>query len=286
MLIQFGKYIKSKPYSGPNTSDVADTFTLMKHYMRTFQAVVTGGYTTFGVFEIYNDSILSDLINMTCSLILAIDLDELDGFPKVYSLVFATIGPIAANHCNLLVRFETATYGKVLQLLARGLQSDIKSIITVACASFDKIFSRHIKNLMLASNSRPNPLANELEPMALHLENHRHILNSVLIQFINIILTVDNIHWTVAKPLLSLIIISTNEFNKIQQLLISSQAHDPAKAQMMQLAFAHLMEEIQPNIEEANKERFTSQVGAFRTTVTAFIDLSAFYKTIIQFTNE
>lgn len=53
-------------------------FMLMKHYMRTFQTLVTGGYTTFGVFEIYNDSILSDLINMTCSLILAIDLDELD----------------------------------------------------------------------------------------------------------------------------------------------------------------------------------------------------------------
>jgi len=284
ILCNFGTYIQARCAS-PNTQ-ITDLFRLLKYYMKTFIALISGGYTNFGVFEMYNDPVLSDLIQMTLKILLAIDLDQLEKFPKLFSLVYQTIGPVASNHQSMLVKLDSTLYGQFLGLLLRGLQTDIKSIITIACAALDKLFSRHIRNLVFATNQRSNPNNQEVQPMSIHLERNQNILNFMMIQFINIILTIDNIHWTIAKPLLCLIIICQNDFKNIQQLLVASQAHDAQKSQQLQQAFALLMEEILPTLDESNREKFTGHVGVFKNSVTNFIDLGALYKTIVQFTKE
>lgn len=86
----------------------------------------------------------------------------------------------------------------------------------------------------------------------------------------------------------------------------SQRRQDPAKAQHLQdlfrlvtlflarlfvykllmLYFSDLTRNVQPTVEGPNREKFTSALSSFRVDVKTFLDLNAFYKALVHFTNE
>eukprot|EP01127_Copromyxa_protea_P017596 TRINITY_DN5388_c0_g1_i1.p1 TRINITY_DN5388_c0_g1~~TRINITY_DN5388_c0_g1_i1.p1 ORF type:complete len:1092 (-),score=154.28 TRINITY_DN5388_c0_g1_i1:102-3377(-) len=284
LLMYFGRYIMDKQGKGEDELD--DLYKSLKLYLQCFCTIMSGGYTNFGVFDMYNDSTLNDLLNITCVLIFNLDLEQLDMYPKVHEAVYQALNLITTNHSAYLIQLEPQQFGQVLRILLRGLQAEAKNSLTLPCAAIDALFSRHIKNLVLASQNRRSVRIKELEPMAKHTASNQSLINALTIQLFNILLTMDQMHYTVSKPLLSLILMSQSDFSLIRNLMVKSQAHDESKANQLNQLFDVLMQDIQTNIESENRDKFTSNCSTFRAAVTAFIDLSALYKAIIAFNQE
>jgi len=148
--------------------------------------------------------------------------------------------------------------------------------------------------MILAQQNRINPRTTitpkQLESMGQHINNHQQLLSSIIIQLLNLIITTDGVHWFAAKPLLALIFISRKEFTFIQQLIINSQMTtsqpDDQRGNAIVKAFNGLMSDIQVNVESDNREKFTTNVTAFRSDMKQYLDLNSFYKAVIQFTKE
>jgi len=79
-LIQFASFILSPRHS----DDVNDKFKSFKLFFRCLHRALTGGYTNFGVFEMYNDQILNDLLKVSCTLLLSLDSTQLEVHQKVF----------------------------------------------------------------------------------------------------------------------------------------------------------------------------------------------------------
>lgn len=97
-LMYFGRYIADKQGKGENEID--DLYKSLKLYLRCFATIMSGGYTNFGVFEMYNDSTLKDLLNITCALIFGLDLDQLEVTTITVSTAMAATRPTYDDYYN------------------------------------------------------------------------------------------------------------------------------------------------------------------------------------------
>uniref|UniRef100_A0A6B2KX45 Exportin-7/Ran-binding protein 17 TPR repeats domain-containing protein n=1 Tax=Arcella intermedia TaxID=1963864 RepID=A0A6B2KX45_9EUKA len=296
LLIQFAAFLNSSQHS----PEEDDKYKSIKLFLRCLDHSLTGGYTNFGVFEMYNDTILNDLLKLSCNLLFGLDSFYLEKYPKVFTLVFSVSETLTRDHCEFLISMDSNLFGKLLSLLLMGLQSKIKTVINSCCNSLDRLFSLHVGNaISFQQQTQATPpgspivkffaktqLHSQVERMTTHIANHQTLLHSILIQLINICITTEGIHWFAGKPLLALIILSQPEFTNIINVIVRSQSHDEAKAKKVSEICSHLMEGISPNLLNDNREKFTTNLTVFRNELKAIIDLNAFYKAVVGFTNE
>lgn len=216
-------------------------------------------------------------------------MSQLEVHSKVFTLVFNVLETIATNHTTFLVALDQNAFHQLLLLCQRGLNCTLKPIISDSCVMLDKLFSLHVNNVLMAQQNRINPRGSapqQLEWMTAHINKDQPLINSIIIQLINLIITTDGVHWFASKPLLPLIFISQKEFSFIQQLIVSSQAQDEQRASKVVQHFNGLMSDIKMNLESENREKFNSNATAFRAEVKQLLDLNTFYKAIIQYTKE
>jgi len=274
--------------SGDHPPESEKKIQSFKLFLRCLLKSLTGGYTNFGVFDMYNDPILTDLLKTSCTVIFSLDLTLLEMYPKVFHLVYSVLDTLANNHTLFLLSLDSPLFGQLLRILLRGIQSPVKDIISESCATLDKLFTLHVSNLLLAQKSRLNQRtysSQRIELMSNHITKFQNILNAILIQLLNLILTLDSVHWFVSKPMLAIIFVCQKDWAFIQQLVVSSQVGDEAKKKVTE-SFNQLMGEIKMNLENENREKFTTNVTAFRVDMKNVIDLNAFYKVIVQYTSE
>jgi hypothetical protein len=70
---------------------------------------------------------------------------------------------------------------KLLQMLQKGLCSHNRSILQLCSETIEKIFTRHINNIILLEQNRNSPYMNEVEPMRHHIANNTQMLSGLLL---------------------------------------------------------------------------------------------------------
>jgi exportin-7 len=75
--------------------------------------------------------------------------------------------------------------------------------------------------------------------------------------------------WALSRPILSLTLCSEEALNTYKQNLLATQSIE--NQSQVEEAFSALFAEIQPNLEAANRDRFTQKLGQFRNTVRTFL---------------
>eukprot|EP01125_Pyxidicula_operculata_P011681 TRINITY_DN3825_c0_g1_i1.p1 TRINITY_DN3825_c0_g1~~TRINITY_DN3825_c0_g1_i1.p1 ORF type:complete len:142 (+),score=51.38 TRINITY_DN3825_c0_g1_i1:81-506(+) len=141
----------------------------------------------------------------------------------------------------------------------------------------------------MAQQQRINLHSNKpqvLEIMSKHIAENLKLIQNILSQFINLSITVDGIQWSIAKPLLSLIIICQNEFKMVSQVIVSSQQGDEAKMKKVADAFTTLMSDIGMNLDSDNRDKFSTNVATFKGEMKTSLDMNTFYKAILQFSKD
>jgi exportin-7 len=78
-------------------------------------------------------------------------------------------------------------------------------------------------------------------------------------------------HWAVIKPMLSLMMASESSFTAYKDHLISTQS--PKNQQALTDAFNKLLEDVNRGLDNANREKFTQKLVAFRVAVRGFLTL-------------
>jgi len=284
LSIQFANYITSADH--PN--DLDDKYKSSKLFLRCAFHCLSGGYTNFGVFDMYNDSILTDILSTTTTVIFLLDSALLENYPKCFSLVFSVLATLSTNHSSFLITLEKAVFGKVLSLLLRGIQSPVKDIVTESCTALDKLFSLHASNLMLAQQNRLNARSatpRQIEMMSGHLVHNQRLVSGILVQMLILAVTHDNVA-CVSKPLLALILLFQNDFGKIKELVVSSQGFDEGRAMKVGSLFNQLMADIKMNLHSENQDKFLLNLTAFHTDIQNLLDMNEFYKVMFEYSKE
>jgi len=74
MLIQYAHFIMSSRHS----NELDDRYKSIKFFLRCFERCLTGGYANFGIFEIYKDPIVENLLNICGNILFTINHAHLE----------------------------------------------------------------------------------------------------------------------------------------------------------------------------------------------------------------
>lgn len=220
-----------------------------------FSRALGGNYVNFGVFSLYGDPALRDAMDVCFRLMLAVPLDQLLAYPKVSKAHFGLLEILCTNHPKDIAKLDHIMFVRIVESLREGLQSHEVWMSSQAATAIDQLSAFRFKNP--AKNNEEGRL------MQTHIEQSPELFPSCLEIIFNMIVHIDCTNqWSLSRPLLSLILTNEEAYVRIKTRTIQGQP--PERQSAISAAFDKLMNDIFPNVESKNRDRFTQQVTQFR----------------------
>lgn len=83
----------------------------------TLQRALSGNYVNFGVFALYGDKALDDVLSIAIQLCLYMQLGEMLSFPKLAKTYFTLIEILMRNHTATMVKLDTIVLAHIATTL-------------------------------------------------------------------------------------------------------------------------------------------------------------------------
>ncbi|KAG7298382.1 Exportin-7-B [Plutella xylostella] len=234
------------------------------------KSALCGNYANFGVFRLYGDEALDNALNMFVKLLLSIPQNDLLVYPKLSQTYYVLLERLAQDHMPFLANLQPEATLYILSSISEGLTALDTSVCTGCCATLDHIVTYLFKQLVQKTSNKPlNPrqpppeTSNMFEQV---LQRRPQIMHQLLATVLNVIMFEDCCNqWSMSRPLLGLILLSTDEFARLRASLIESQPRE----RQAQLAhwFHSLMQGVEPNLLTRNRDRFTQNLSIFRRDI-------------------
>jgi len=231
------------------------------------KAALCGNYVNFGVFRLYGDDALDNVLNCFVKLLLSIPLSDLMDFPKLSLTYYVLLECIAQDHMNFLASLDPNMFLYILSSISEGLSALDTMVCAGCCATLDHIVSYLFKQWTLKNRKqqRAFQLANS-ERVLQTVEQHPEILQQMLETVLNIVMFEDcRNQWSMSRPLLGLILLNEEYFGQLRENIIRNQP--PEKQANMAQWFDNLMEGIERNLVVKNRDRFTQNLTVFRRDI-------------------
>eukprot|EP00898_Chlorokybus_atmophyticus_P001655 jgi/Chlat1/2490/Chrsp175S02362 len=221
-----------------------------------------GNYVNFGVFELYGDRALADVLDIALKMALSIPLSDIMAFRKVGKAYFALLEVLCHNHVSVIAVQDMATFTHLVSSIEAGLKCLDVSISSQCASAIDNLAAFYFNSYVSAvtSGEVPPPAA---QSMAKHLVESPQLLPEILKSLFEIVLFEDCANqWSLSRPMLSLILINEQIFNELKAQLLSSQP--PDRQQKLLVCFDKLMADVSRSLESKNRDKFTQNLTVFR----------------------
>ena len=91
--------------------------------LEMFSHGLHGGYTNFGVFELYQDNSLANSMSLALRMCLAIPLEDLMAYPKTLKPYFFFLELASRGHMARVLELDSPLLARLLQVLSRVIVS-------------------------------------------------------------------------------------------------------------------------------------------------------------------
>ncbi|CAH1784527.1 unnamed protein product, partial [Owenia fusiformis] len=258
-LLTLGEQIPKDQIYAMKLKGVSICFSMLK-------AALCGNYVNFGVFRLYGDDALSNALQTFVKLLLSIPHSDLLDYPKLSQAYYGLLEILAQDHMTFISNLEPRVFLYILTTISEGLTALDTMVCTGCCATLDNIITYLFKRLTKKQKKSHSTSTQDSEAFLRILELHPDILQQMLSTVLNIIMFEDcRNQWSMSRPLLGLILLNEDYFNKLRESIISSQPADKQTA--MAQCFESLMEGIERSLLVKNRDRFTQNLSVFRRDV-------------------
>jgi exportin-7 len=231
------------------------------------KAALCGQYVNFGVFRLYGDEALDNVLNCFVKLLLSIPLADLMDYPKLSQTYYVLLECVAQDHMNFLSVLDPSMFLYILSSISEGLAAIDTMVCAGCCATLDHIVTYLFRQWTLKNKKVPRlmNLANNGRILQT-IEQHPEILQQMLAAVLNIVMFEDcRNQWSMSRPLLGLILLNEEYFGQLREQIIRAQP--PEKQASMAAWFETLMDSIERNLLTKNRDRFTQNLAVFRRDI-------------------
>ncbi|KAF9089866.1 Ran-binding protein 17 [Mortierella sp. AD031] len=140
ILYTYGQNLLNRPLSNSNAR-WTEKYKGIMLYFNVLSASLSGKYVNFGVFKLYGDKALDQVLNVFFSLMLAIPVEDIIAFPKLANAFFSVIDVFASDHMTGLPMMPHPVLAYIFQALGEIIPPQNPDTIcsTLACSAMDKI---------------------------------------------------------------------------------------------------------------------------------------------------
>uniref|UniRef100_A0A3B0MVH8 RAN-binding protein, putative n=1 Tax=Theileria annulata TaxID=5874 RepID=A0A3B0MVH8_THEAN len=212
-----------------------------------------GDYISFGVFDIYGDNTLDQVLNLSFRLILAIPLNDLQFYPKTMHPVYSFLDLATRLFIDHVLTLDSPNVSLLVNIGVDGLCS-YDSNISLSSASLLDNFVTYLFN------------NKNKEPVVKFLSVENSVLVKCMVLMFNLLTRGDsNSAWSISRPLLGLILLNKAEFQKIPHSYMANLSQQ--KGEKLMKCFNNLLLGIEDALTPENKDLFTKNVYLFSQEV-------------------
>lgn len=225
-----------------------------------------GNYVNFGVFQLYSDKSLENALEVALQLVLSIPHEDLMHYPKVKNAYFFFVEILFRNQLASVVALDDSIFRQLVHSLHEGMNSYDLAIAAQCATAVDHVASLYFHEM---KKKRDTPVKHALRA---HVQQSPTMWSTLLAALLDLLVYGEaNSQWALSRPILSLTLCSEEALTKYQQQLSSSQP--PEHRAQIEEAFAILFADVRPNLEAANRDKFTQRLGQFRNTLRSFLTI-------------
>ncbi|KAL7069261.1 importin-beta N-terminal domain-containing protein [Cryptosporidium serpentis] len=289
LICTYGSRILSKPTASfqniykEKYKGIAVTLAMLCH-------ALSGGYTNFGVFEVYNDQALESALRLACQMCLVIPEHDLQSYLKSLKSYYEFLE--LATRCfisTFITTLEPQHLAVICYSIESGLCAVDNVVLLACCATLDHLVSFIFatiekENIIFPNgvgiNTNPNSETDAMEnDNIISLRNgtngvspegkaiyrflieHPNSLVRIMQLMFNLITTGDLSTWTFSRSLLGMILLYRKEYELIQHQLVNQQVED--KRAKYQLLFKDLLKGTDGTLSTVSKDAFTRNLHYF-----------------------
>eukprot|EP01013_Petalomonas_cantuscygni_P027031 TRINITY_DN4967_c0_g1_i1.p1 TRINITY_DN4967_c0_g1~~TRINITY_DN4967_c0_g1_i1.p1 ORF type:complete len:1143 (+),score=322.34 TRINITY_DN4967_c0_g1_i1:141-3569(+) len=222
--------------------------------MTALQWALTGQYCNFGIFTLYNDPVLLDVLQVSLPTMLKVGVEAIFAYPKFGAAYFNLLETVCMSHISHFVSLPPAQFHVFLRILEVATASVIlpKTTVTSAACSVGHIAAHVVQNQKEGSTIQAY----------LASVGDEGVWSRLMISLFNILLYDEHSQWNVARPLLPLITLAQNQFREYRQQVCSTVSG--GKREKLDEAFEKLFTGVGATLDPESRERFVANVMAFR----------------------
>ncbi|KAE9016975.1 Exportin-7-A [Phytophthora fragariae] len=263
VVVAYGRRIQPVP-AGKNP--YGDKYKGVALCLGILYRALGGNYVNFGVFQLYNDKSLENALEIALQLVLSIPHEDLMHYPKVKNAYFFFLEILFRNQLASVVALEDGIFRQLVQSLHEGMNSYDLAIAAQCATAVDHLASLYFQEM---KKKRDTPVKHALRT---HVQGSPNMWSTLLAALLDILVYGEvNSQWALSRPILSLTLCSEEALTNYQQTLSSSQP--PENRAQIEEAFAALFADVRPNLEAANRDKFTQRLGQFRNTLRGFLTI-------------
>ncbi|KAG6783265.1 hypothetical protein POTOM_012710 [Populus tomentosa] len=247
---------------------------------------LAGNYVNFGVFELYGDRALSDVLDIALKMTLSIPLADILAFRKLNLFValflnifveagrvvlsfvvldfltrayFAFLEVLFSSHIVFIFNLDTNTFMHIVGSLESGLKGLDTNISSQCASAVDNLAAFYFNNITMGEPPTSPAVIN----LARHIADCPNLFPEILKTLFEIVLFEDcGNQWSLSRPMLSLAIISEQIFSDLKAQILASQPVD--QHQRLALCFDKLMADVTRSLDSKNRDKFTQNLTVFR----------------------
>ncbi|KAF9113800.1 Exportin 7 [Mortierella sp. AM989] len=140
ILYTYGQNLLNRPLSNSGAR-WSEKYKGIMLYFSVLSASLSGKYANFGVFKLYGDKALDQVLEVFFSLMLAIPVEDMISFPKLAGAYFSMIDVFTTDHMTGLTMMPHPVLGYIFRALGEIvlLQNPDTSCSSMACSAIDKV---------------------------------------------------------------------------------------------------------------------------------------------------
>ncbi|KAI1317503.1 Exportin 7 [Mortierella claussenii] len=140
ILYTYGQNLLNRPLSN-SSARWPEKYKGIMLYFNVLSASLSGKYVNFGVFKLYGDKALDQVLEVFFSLMLAIPVEDMISFPKLAHAYFSVIDVFTSDHMTGLPMMPHPVLSYMFRALGEIIlpQNPDTLVCTLACSAIDKI---------------------------------------------------------------------------------------------------------------------------------------------------
>lgn len=217
------------------------------------------GKMNFAIFQLYGDTVLSDLLQMFVKLFLATIHCDILSYPKLSSQYYPLLEILSANHFDFLINLDQQILGYILESVKAGIAAMDDKLMPSCLLFSNNILSQLFKCLTkvprkIRTSTSAADEESKRQACLKVVETHSPIFHAIMAIILDLIMSTESTnHPQMQQPFLCLILLYEDKFNQLKQNVISS--YPPDKQASVSSWFDSLMDGISRNLSQGNKER-------------------------------
>eukprot|EP00429_Kryptoperidinium_foliaceum_P009915 CAMPEP_0176004324 /NCGR_PEP_ID=MMETSP0120_2-20121206/1634_1 /TAXON_ID=160619 /ORGANISM="Kryptoperidinium foliaceum, Strain CCMP 1326" /LENGTH=1115 /DNA_ID=CAMNT_0017337001 /DNA_START=172 /DNA_END=3520 /DNA_ORIENTATION=+ len=265
VVCAYGRRLMATPQPPPGDPELyKKRYKGLSLSLHVLNSALGGNYVCFGVFELYNDKALENVLEVALQMALSVPLDDIAAYPKLSKAYYSFIEILFRSHKKTVFQLDTSIFMQIMTTVHDGLQSSDATISSFCANAIDHLTTYYF------NNQGKDKL--EMHALSKHLAAQPNLFSSLTATLFNLLLFgPPQNHWAVMRPMLSLMLASESSFTAYKDHLLSSQS--PENQAKLNETLNKLLSDVNRSLDSANRDRFTQKLTAFRVTARQFLTL-------------